>query len=49
MIIHHINLAGCRQRGKLVLVEEVEEIDEAHGCHEDQEFLFVIIVHVGSC
>ena len=27
-------------------MEEVEEIDEAHGCHEDQEFLFVIIVHV---
>ena len=47
MIIHHINLAGCRQRGKLM--EEVEERDEAHGCHEDQEFLFVIIVHVGSC
>ena len=44
MIIHHINLAGCRQRGKPM--EEVEERNEACGCHEDQEFLSVIIVHV---
>ena len=30
-------------------MEEVEERNEDGGCHEDQEFLFVIIVHVGSC
>ena len=29
-------------------MEEVEERNEAHGCHEDQEFLFVIIVPIGS-
>ena len=29
-------------------MEEVEERNEAHGCHEDQEFLFVIIVAIGS-
>ena len=42
MIVHHINLAGCRLRGKPM--EEVEERNEDGGCHEDQEFLFVIIV-----
>ena len=30
-------------------MEEVEERNEDGGCHEDHEFLFVIIVHVGSC
>jgi len=30
MIIHHINLAGCRQRGKPM--EEVEERNEDGGC-----------------
>ena len=44
MIVHHINLAWCRLRGKLM--EEVEERNEDGSCHEDQEFLFVIIVHV---
>ena len=33
-----------RLRGKPM--EEVEERNEDGGCHEDQEFLFVIIVHV---
>ena len=42
MIVHHINLAGCRLRGKPM--EEVEERNEDGGCHEDQEFLSVIIV-----
>ena len=42
MIVHHINLAGCRLRGKPM--EEVEERNEAGD--EDQEFLSVIIVHV---
>ena len=37
MIIRHINLAGCRLRGKPM--EEVEERNEDGGCH-------VIIVHV---
>ena len=27
-------------------MEEVEERNEDDGCHEDQEFLYVIIVHV---
>ena len=27
-------------------MEEVEERNEDGGCHEDQEFLFVIIIHV---
>ena len=44
MIVHHINLAWCRLRGKLM--EEVEERNEDGSCHEDQKFLFVIIVHV---
>ena len=44
MIIHHINLAGCRLRGKPM--EEVEERNKDGGCHEGQEFLSVIIVHV---
>ena len=33
-------------RGKPV--EEVEERNEDGGCHEDQEFLFVIIIPIGS-
>ena len=44
MIVHHINLAGCRLRGKPM--EEVEERNEDGGCHEGQEFLSVIIVQV---
>ena len=44
MIVHHINLAGCLLRGKLI--EEVEERNEDGGCHEDQEFLFSCLLSI---